>query len=71
MNCEEEMREKNEMGEGRCMCVVGENKKERHEGTWGVGKKKKKRIGEWCLRVWWEKRESGKERRKKIRKGKN
>ena len=29
MNCEEEMREKNEMGEGGCMCVVGEKKKER------------------------------------------
>jgi hypothetical protein len=29
VNCEEEMREKNEMGEGGCMCVVGEKKKER------------------------------------------
>jgi hypothetical protein len=29
VNCEEGMREKNEMGEGGCMCVVGEKKKER------------------------------------------
>ena len=30
VNCEEEIREKkNEMSEGRCMCVVGEKKKER------------------------------------------
>jgi hypothetical protein len=30
VNCEEEIREKeNEMGEGGCMCVVGEKKKER------------------------------------------
>ena len=63
MNCEEKMREKNEMGERRCMCVVGEKKKERHGSTWVVGKKKK---GEWGLLVWWEKRGSGKERRKKI-----
>ena len=28
------------MGEGRCMCVVGEKKKERQGGTWVVGKKK-------------------------------
>jgi hypothetical protein len=35
VNCEEEMREKkkkNEMGEGGCMCVVGEKKKERQRG---------------------------------------
>ena len=31
VNCEEEIREKNEMGEGGCMCVVGEKKKERQE----------------------------------------
>jgi fibrillarin-like rRNA methylase len=41
VNCEEEMREKNEMGEGGCMCVVGEKKKERHEGIWVVGEKKR------------------------------
>jgi hypothetical protein len=29
VNCEEEMREKNEMGEGGCVCVVGKKKKER------------------------------------------
>ena len=29
VNCEEEMREKNELGEGGCVCVVGEKKKER------------------------------------------
>ena len=38
-----ERKKKNEMGEGECMCVVGENKKERKRGTWVVGKKKKKR----------------------------
>ena len=27
VNCEEEMREKNEMGEEGCLCVVGEKKK--------------------------------------------
>ena len=60
---EEEMREKNEMGEGGCMCVVGEKKKERRKKK---GNKKEKRNGEWDLHVWWEKRGSGKERRKKI-----
>jgi hypothetical protein len=66
------MREKNEMTERRCMCVVGEKKKERQGGTWVVGKKKKKEIKkkkrnrEWGLHVWWGKRESGKERRKKF-----
>jgi hypothetical protein len=43
VNCEEEMREKNEMGEGGCVCVVGEKKKERQGGTWVVGKKKKRK----------------------------
>ena len=55
------------------MCVVGEKKKERqgvHGWAGGGGKKKKgnkkeKRNGEWGLGVWWEKRGSGKERRKK------
>ena len=37
VNCEEEMREKNEMGEGRCMFMVGEKKKERQAGIWVVG----------------------------------
>jgi hypothetical protein len=45
-------KEKKEMGEGGCMCVVGEKRKERQEGTWVVGKKKKgnkkeKRNEEW------------------------
>ena len=45
VNCEEEMREKNEMGEGGwgCVCVVGEKKKERQGDTWVVGQKTKKR----------------------------
>jgi hypothetical protein len=59
------------MGEGGCMCVVGEKKKERHGGTWVVGGKKKgnkkeKRNGEWGVGFTWEKMGSGKERRKKI-----
>ena len=44
VNCEEEMREKNEMGEGGCMCVVGEKKKERPRVHWWWEKKKKKEI---------------------------
>ncbi len=31
------------MGEGGCMCVVGEKKKERQGGTWVVWKKKRKK----------------------------
>ena len=34
------MREKNEMGEEGCMCVVGEKKKKGGD-TWVVGKRKK------------------------------
>ena len=49
MDYEEEMREKNEMSEGECMCVVGEKKKERLgiHGWWGKNKeiKKKKEMG--------------------------
>ena len=49
------------------VCGGGEEKKGR--GYMGGGEKKKeikeKRNGEWSLRVWWEKRGSGKERRKK------
>ena len=57
------------------MCVVGEKKKKK--GNMGGGEKKKgkkrkeKRNGEWGLHVWWEKRGSGKERRKKNWKEKN
>jgi hypothetical protein len=78
------------MGEGGCMCVVGEKKKKKKKmrwvrgmyvcsggeekrkagDTWVVGgkkgNKKEKRNGEWNLRVWWEKRGSGKERKKKF-----
>jgi hypothetical protein len=49
VNCEEEMREKK-------MRWVGRKKK---------GNKKEKRNGEWGIRVWWEKRESGKRKKKK------
>jgi hypothetical protein len=66
VNCEEEMREKKEMGEGMYVCGGGEEKR-KAGGTWVVGKKKrKKKKGEWGLCVWWEKGGSGKERRKKI-----
>ena len=63
------------MGEGGCMCVVGEKKKERQEGTWvggcgEKGNKKEKRNGEQNLRVWWEKRVSGKEKKKNFEKEK-
>jgi ribosomal protein S8E len=37
VNCEEEKREKNEMGEGGCMCVMGEKKKERKKMRWVRG----------------------------------
>ena len=52
------------------VCGGGEEKR-KVGGTWVVGEKKKgnkkeKRNGEWGLRVWWEKRESGKEREKKF-----
>ena len=46
------MREKNEMGEGGCMCVVGEKKKERQgvHGWWGKKKGKKKwEVGFTCM----------------------
>ena len=72
MNCEEGMREKNEMGEGGCMCVVGEKKKRKAVGYMGGGEKKgnkkEKRNGEWGLRVCEKKGGSGK--RKKKLKGK-
>ena len=54
--------------------VVGEKKKERQGGIWVVGEKKgnkrEKRNGGWGIRVWWEKRESGKRKKKKKLKGK-
>jgi hypothetical protein len=67
VNCEEEMREKNEMGGGMCVSG-GEEEKRKARGYMGGGEKKKKKEkqnGEWGLRVWWEKRGSEKERRKK------
>ena len=74
VNCEKEMREKNEMGEGGCVCGVGEEKR-KAGGYMSGGEKendiKKKKVmgsGEWGLRVWWEKNGSGKE--KKNLKGK-
>ena len=69
MICEEEMREKNEMGEGGCMCVVGEKKKERqgvHGSWWGKKKeiKRKKEIGN-GVNVYGGKNGKWKRRRKK------
>ena len=70
------MREKKWDGWGE-MYVCGGGEEKRKAGvTWVVGKRKKerkkeKRNGEWGLRIWWEKRGSGKERREKIWKGKN
>jgi hypothetical protein len=72
VNCEEEMREKkNEMGEGGCMCVVGEKKKERQgvHGWWGKKKKekkkKKKEMGSGVYVYGGKKGRVEKERRKK------
>ena len=67
VNWEEEMREKNEMGEGGCKYVVGEKKKKRQgvHGWWGK-KKKKWGVGFTCMV---EKKGSRKERRKKNLKG--
>ena len=57
------MREKNEMSEGGCMCVVGEKKKERQRVHGGGEKKEKKKkwgVGFTCMVG---KKGSGKERR--------
>jgi hypothetical protein len=41
------------MGEGGCMCVVGEKKKERQGGTWvGGGRKEIKRKKEMGSRIY-------------------
>ena len=60
---------------GMYVCGGGEEKRKAGGYMGGGGKKKgnkkEKRNGEWGLHVWWEKRGSGKERRKKIWKGKN
>ena len=68
VNCDEEMREKNEMGE-RDLCMWWGRRKRKARGYIG-GEKKEKRNGEWDLCVQWEKMGSGKERRKKNLKGK-
>jgi hypothetical protein len=70
VNCDKEMKEKNEMGEEGCMCVVGEKKKERQgvHGWWGKKKeiKKIKEMGSGVYVYGGEKRGSGKEKRRKI-----
>ena len=46
VNCEEEIREKNEMGEGGMYVCGGGEEKRKTRGTWVVGeKKRKKEIG--------------------------
>jgi hypothetical protein len=62
VNCEEEMREKNEIGE-EDVCVWWGRRKKKGRRYMGGGEKKKgnkkeKRNGEWSLRVWWEKKGS-------------
>ena len=56
--------------EGMYVCGGGEEKRKARGYMSGEEKKKwnkkGKRNGEWDLRVWWEKRGSGKERRKKF-----
>jgi hypothetical protein len=69
VNCEEEMREKMRWVRGD-VCVWWGRRKKKGMGYMGGGEKKKgnkkeKRNGEWGLHVWWEKRGSGKERRRK------
>ena len=66
----EEKREKKMRWVRGCICVVREKKKERQRGYMGGGRKKKKgnkkekRNGKWNLRVWWEKKGNGKEKKK-------
>ena len=60
MNCEEGMKEKNEMSEERCTCVVREKKKERK----GIHEWWRKRNWEWVLHVWWGKKKKKVEREK-------
>ena len=64
MNCEEEMREKNEMGGGMCVSGGGEEKRSAR-GYMGGGEKKKK-MGSKVYGYGGKKWGSGKERRKKI-----
>ena len=68
VNCEEEMREKNEMGEGGCKYVVGEKKKKRQgvHGWWGK-KKNKWGVGFTCMVG---KKKEWKRKKKKNLKGK-
>ena len=67
------------MGEGGCMCVVGEKKNQRLGvyGWWGKkkGNKKEKRNGEWGVGYWcmvgkkgeWKHKEEKKIERKKTK----
>ena len=68
VNCEEEMREKNEMGEGGCMCVVRKKKKERPRYMGGgekKGNKRKKEMGSGVY-VYCGKKEGVEKKKKKI-----
>jgi hypothetical protein len=48
------------------VCIWWGRRKRKGRGYMSGGEKKKeKRNGEWDLHVWWEKKGSGKERRKK------
>jgi hypothetical protein len=70
VNCEEEMREKNEMGEEGCVCVVGEKKKERPRlhgwGGGGGGIIKRKKEMESGVYVYGGKKGEWKRKKKKI-----
>jgi hypothetical protein len=60
------------MGDGGCMCVVGEKKRERQGGTWGEKQeiKEKKEMGGGVYVYGGKKRRVEKERRRKKLKGK-
>ena len=73
VNCEEEMREKNEMGGGMYVCG-GREEKRKAGGTWVVGKKKGNKKGKKKLGVGFTcmvgKNGEWKKKKKKILKGK-
>ena len=52
------------------VCGGGEEKRKAGGYMGGRGNKREKRNGRWGIRVWWEKRESGKRKKKKKLKGK-